>query len=105
MNSVRLGGSIATDVTVRHYDDRRRATFLLRVERAEGRAADFVPVVAWNAIADGCEQLGKGDRAAVAGEIRSRRWQDDEGKRRRAVEVVATSVEKVASPEEVRTAS
>ena len=76
MNSVRLGGSVATDVTVRHYDDRRRATFLLRVERAEGRGVDFVPVVAWNAIADGCEQLGKGDRAAVAGEVRSRRWQD-----------------------------
>jgi single-stranded DNA-binding protein len=105
MNSVRLGGSIATAVSLRQYDDRRRATFLLRVERAKGRGVDFVPVVAWNAVADGCEPLGKGDRVAVAGEIRSRRWQDDEGKRRRAVEVVATSVQKVASPEEVRTAS
>jgi single-strand DNA-binding protein len=105
VNSVRLAGSIATDVTLRHYDERRRVSFLLRVERAEGRGVDFVPVVAWNAIADGCERLGKGDRAAVAGEIRSRRWQDDEGRRHRAVEVVATSVARAPSPEEVTAAS
>jgi single-strand DNA-binding protein len=105
MNSVRLAGSIVTDVSLRHYDDRRRVSFLLRVERAEGRGVDFVPVVAWNAVADECERLGKGDQATVAGEIRSRRWQDDEGKRRRAVEVVATSIRPTAASKGVTAAA
>jgi single-strand DNA-binding protein len=105
VNSVRLIGSIATDVSLRHYDDRRRASFLLRVERAEGRGVDFVPVVAWNAVADGCDRLTKGDRATVAGEIRSRRWQDDQGSRHRAIEVVATSVRGAAAREEVSAGS
>jgi single-strand DNA-binding protein len=105
VNSVHLAGSIATDVSLRHYDDRRRASFLLRVERAEGRGVDFVPVVAWNAIADGCDGLAKGDAATVDGEIRSRRWQDDEGKRHRAVEVVATSVRAAAAREGVSAGS
>jgi single-strand DNA-binding protein len=105
VNSVSLIGSIATEVTLRQYDDRRRASFLLRIERAEGRGVDFVPVVAWNAVADGCDRLAKGDRAAISGEIRSRRWQDDEGKRHRAVEVVATSVRDAAAREGVATGS
>ena len=105
MNSVQLAGSIATDVSLRPYDDRRRVSFLLRVERAEGRGVDFVPVVAWNAVANGCERLGKGDQARVAGEIRTRRWEDDEGKRHRAVEVVATSVRPAAAREGVSAAS
>jgi single-strand DNA-binding protein len=100
VNSVRLTGSLATDVDIRHYDDRRRASFLLRVERTGTRGVDFLPVVAWNAVADGCERLAKGDPVELGGEIRSRRWEDGEGQRRRAVEVVATSVTPAQSQEE-----
>ena len=105
MNSVRLTGSLATDVDVRHYDDRRRASFLLRVERAGTRGVDYLPVVAWNAVADGCERLAKGDRVDLAGEVRSRRWEDGQGQRRRAVEVVATSITAASSHEEATVAS
>jgi single-strand DNA-binding protein len=104
VNSVRLTGSLATDVEVRHYDDRHRASFLLRVERNGTRGVDFLPVVAWNAVADACERLTKGMRVDLAGEIRSRRWEERDGHRRRAVKVVATDVTPAQSQEEAKVA-
>jgi single-strand DNA-binding protein len=105
MNSVRLEGTLATTVEARVYDERRRASFLLHVGRPERRGADFLPVVAWNAVADACDRLTKGDRVALEGALRSRRWEDAEGRRRRAVEVVATSVRAVSASEEASMAS
>ena len=105
VNSVRLSGSLATDVDARGYDDRRRASFLLRVEREETRGVDFLPVVAWNIVADSCDGIAKGDRVELDGALRSRRWNDDEGRRRRVVEVVATGVRRLQSAEEAPTAS
>jgi single-strand DNA-binding protein len=105
MNSVRLTGSLATEVDLRVYDDRRRASFLLKVDREGTRGVDFLPVVAWNAIADACDPLVKGAAVELAGELRSRRWEDGEGQRRRAVEVVATSIRAAQAHEEAAVAS
>jgi single-strand DNA-binding protein len=100
VNSIRLAGSLATDVDVRHYDDRRRASFLLRVARDGSRGSDFLPVVAWNANADACDRLVKGAAIELRGELRSRRWEDREGRKHRALEVVATRIEAAAPREE-----
>jgi single-strand DNA-binding protein len=105
VNSIRLAGSLATDVDVRHFDDRRRASFLFRVAREGTRGSDFLPVVAWNVIADECESLAKGADVELAGELRSRRWEDREGRKHRVVEVVATRVGKGAAREEAPLAS
>ena len=94
MNVVTLIGNLATEVELRDLEGERKvANFVLAVDRAE-EGADFVRVATWNAQAEACARhLAKGRRVAVDGRLRSRSWDDRDGKRRNAVEVVARSVE------------
>lgn len=96
MNSVSLIGNLATDVEVRELgDDRRVATFVLAVDRPGPEPkADFLRIAVWNKQAEACSRyLAKGRQVGVDGRLRSRSWEDDAGKRRSAVEVVANRVE------------
>ena len=102
MNVVTLIGNLATDVEVRDVgDDRRVATFLLAVDRpGQDAGADFVRVSVWNRQADACARfLEKGRRVAVDGRLRSRSWEDADGKRRSAVEVSANTVQFLSPPD------
>ena len=96
MNVVTLIGNLATDVELKELgDDKKVASFLLAVDRpgAEDRA-DFIQVAAWNKQAELCGRyLVKGKRVAVDGRLRSRSWEDADGKRRTAVEVAANHVQ------------
>ena len=101
MNVVTLIGNLATDVELKQLGDEKRvASFLLAVNRPGREEADFVYIAAWDKQADLCAQyLAKGKRVAVDGRLRSRSW-EEEGKRRRVVEVVAHRVEFLSPPEE-----
>lgn len=95
MNIVTLIGNLATEVELREVGPEKKvASFLLAVDRASREGgADFVGVSVWDRQAELCaEYLGKGQRVAIDGRLRSRSW-EDEGKRRTAVEVVARRVE------------
>jgi single-strand DNA-binding protein len=99
VNVVTLIGNLATDVELREVGgDRKVAGFLLAVDRPGRESeADFVWVSAWDRQGELCsEHLGKGKQVAVDGRLRSRTWEED-GKRRRAVEVVAKRVEFLSS--------
>lgn len=96
MNVVILIGNLATDVDVREVGEGRTvASFRLAVDRRSAAGgADFVDVTAWEKQAEACGRfLSKGKRVAVDGRLRSRSWDDPDGTRRYAVEVVASSVE------------
>ena len=96
MNSVTLIGNLATDVELKDVPpDKKVATFLLAVDRpGRDAGADFVHVATWNRQAEVCDEyLSKGSKIAIDGRLRSRSWEDDDGKRRTAVEVVANRVE------------
>ena len=96
MNSVSLIGNLATDVELKDVGpDKKVATFLLAVDRpARDAGADFFSVSTWNRQAEVCsEYLTKGSRVGVEGRLRSRSWEDAEGKRRSAVEVVANAID------------
>ena len=96
MNVVALIGNLATDIELRDVaPDKKVASFLLAVDRpAKDAGADFVNVSTWNRQAEVCEEyLSKGSRVAVNGRLRSRSWEDEDGKRRSAVEVVANRVD------------
>ncbi len=96
MNVVTLIGNLASEVELRPLDgDQKLASFLLAVDRpgSEGKA-DFVRIAAWGKQAEACARfLAKGRRVAVDGKLRSRSWQEADGKRRNAVEVSANSVQ------------
>jgi single-strand DNA-binding protein len=96
VNVVTLIGNLATDVELRELDGERKvSSFLLAVDRpSQDGGADFVRVSAWNRQAEVCAQyLTKGRRVAVDGRLRSRSWEEADGKRRSAVEVWANSVQ------------
>ena len=103
MNHVSLIGNLASDVDLRDVaDDKKVATFLLAVDRfGQDGGADFVRVSVWNRQAEICHQfLVKGRRIGVEGRLRSSSWEDADGKRRSAVEVVASFVQFLSTREE-----
>jgi single-strand DNA-binding protein len=102
MNAVQLIGNLATDVELREVgEDKKVATFVLAVDRpGQDRGADFVRIATWDRQAEVCDQyLAKGKRVSVEGRLRSRSWEDSEGKRRSSLEVVANRVQ-FLSPKE-----
>ena len=102
MNVVTLIGNLSTDVEVRELGEERKvANFVLAVDRlGPTKEADFISIAAWNKQAELCSRfLAKGKRVAVDGRLRSRSWDDADGKRRSAVEVVARSVQFLSPPD------
>ncbi|MGH3129527.1 MAG: single-stranded DNA-binding protein [Gaiellaceae bacterium] len=96
MNVVTLIGNLASDVELRELGEEKRvASFLLAVDRRSATGgADFVNVTAWDKQAELCSRfLAKGKRVGLDGRLRSHTWEDADGKRRSAVEVVANRVE------------
>jgi single-strand DNA-binding protein len=96
VNVVVLIGNLATDIELKDVaPDKKVASFLLAVDRpTKDAGADFVNVSTWNRQAEVCDEyLSKGSRVAVDGRLRSRSWEDAEGKRRSAVEVVANRID------------
>src|SRR2546426_4062111 len=101
MNSVHLIGNLATEVELRDVGEEKKvASFLLAIGRGNrDGGADFVWVSSWERQGELCaEYLGKGNKVAVDGRLKSRTW-EQEGKRRDAVEVVARRVEFLSPPD------
>jgi single-strand DNA-binding protein len=101
VNSVILTGNLATDVELKELaEEKKVANFLLAVDRrSKDGGADFLRITAWDRQAELCERfLVKGRRVGVEGRLRSRTWDDNDGKKRREVEVVAHSVEFLSPP-------
>jgi len=70
------------------------ASFALAIPRRGSKdCTDFIDIVAWRKTAEFCTtHFRRGSRVVVVGSIQVRTWEDKEGQRRRAVEVVAESV-------------
>jgi single-strand DNA-binding protein len=102
MNSVVLTGNLATDVEVKDVGaDKQVANFVIAVDRFGGEEADFFRVAAWDKQAELCGRyLTKGRRVGIDGRLKSRSWEDGDGNKRTAVEVVAHHVEFLSPPAE-----
>ena len=102
MNVVTLIGNLASEVELKDIgEDRQVANFLLAVDRPGKDEADFVRISTWNKQAETCARyLAKGRQVAVDGRLRSSSWEDSDGNRRSAVEVVANRVQFLSPPPE-----
>ena len=61
--------------------------------RGEERQTDFIDIVAWRSTADFVSKyFRKGQLVAVEGRLQTRKWEDKEGNKRTAYEIVADSV-------------
>jgi single-strand DNA-binding protein len=110
LNRVALIGRLTKDPEVRYTADNQTpvANFILAVDRThkkEGQPpADFIPIIVIGKSAENCgKYICKGRMVAVAGRIQTRSWDDAEGRRRYATEVLADEVDflpKSEDPEE-----
>jgi single stranded DNA-binding protein (ssb) len=98
MNKVILVGRLAADPEVRYTQSGKAvASFRLAVNRTfakEHPEADFIPIVAWEKLAETCgNNLTKGQRILVEGRLQIRTYETNDGQKRRVAEVVAQTVE------------
>lgn len=88
-------GNLTADPIVRITpSDKRVANFCIAVKRPSTvDATDFINCVAWNKTAELVEKYcRKGAKLAVEGTLTSRNYEDREGNKRTAFEVVVASV-------------
>lgn len=95
MNKVILIGRLTADPNLRYTQNGTPvATFTLAVDKPGKRGADFIDIVAWRKLAEiVANNLEKGRLVAVEGRLQIRSYDDQNGVRRKAAEIVADQVE------------
>ncbi len=106
LNKVVLAGRITADpelkqtasgISVLSFTIAVNRRFASRSEQGENQA-DFINVVAWRQTAEFiAKYFRKGSAICVTGSIQTRSWQDNQGQRRYATEVVADEANFVES--------
>lgn len=97
MNKVVLMGRLTKDPEVRytHTSNTMVVNFTIAVNRrfvkeGEERQADFIPIIAWNKLAEFCSKyFVKGQQVGIIGRIQTRNWEDEQGQKHYTTEVVA----------------
>lgn len=99
LNSCVLMGRLTADPELRKTQSGLSVTsFTLAVERDfkdnnGNKITDFIPCVAWRQTAEFvCKYFAKGQMAIVEGSLQTRDWQDNNGNKRRAFEILANTV-------------
>jgi single-strand DNA-binding protein len=99
MNKVILIGRLTRDPELRYTPSGTPvAKFTLAVDRSvkkdQEKTADFIDIITWEKKAEACSNyLGKGKLVAVEGRLQIRSYDDKQGVRRKAAEVVANNVQ------------
>ncbi len=98
LNKVILIGRLTREPELRYTPSGTAvAKFTLAVDRRQAkdreRETDFIDIVVWQKQAENCANyLGKGRLVAVDGRLQVRSYEDNQGIRRKAAEVVAENV-------------
>lgn len=98
LNNVTLMGRLVADPEIRTTSSGKSvANFRIAVDRAfskdGNRQADFITIVAWEKTADFIgKHFSKGSMIALRGEIQTRSYEDNNGNKRTAFEVIAREV-------------
>lgn len=102
MNQCNFIGNLTKDVELKHTQSGVAvASFSIACNKKytdkqgnKVEKAEFVNVVAWNKLAEICNQyLHKGDKVYISGEMETRKWQDKDGKDRWITEIIAKEME------------
>ena len=107
MNTITLVGRLAKDIELKTTSTGKNyCNFTLAVDRkfkdANGqRQTDFFDCIAWNKTAEFLNTYAKkGDRIGASGSLQSRKWEDQNGNKRTAYEIIAEQVELYNNPTE-----
>lgn len=100
MNKITLIGNLTRDPESGSTNDGTNFTrFTIAVNRpftnsAGERVADYFNIIAWRDLADRCAKyLFKGNKVGVAGSVQQKQYEDRDGIKRTAWDVVANEVE------------
>ncbi len=111
LNVVVLTGRLVADPELKHTpSDLPVTSFTIAVNRRfsknnEERQTDFIDIVAWRSNAEFvCKYFKKGQLIAIEGSIQTRTYQDKDGNKRKAFEVVANNVQFVESKKDSESA-
>ena len=107
LNVAAIMGRLTADPELRHTQkDIAVTSFTVAVDRSYARAGterqtDFIDVVAWRQTAEFvCKYFQKGSMIAVTGSIQTRNYEDRQGNKRKAFEIVASDVSFTGSKRE-----
>lgn len=98
LNRIILIGRLTKDPELRYTPNGVAvARFTLAVDRRQAKdrekEADFIDIVVWQKLAETCANyIGKGRLVAVEGRLQIRSYDDNQGIRRKAAEVVAENI-------------
>lgn len=99
LNRVILIGRLTRDPELRYTPNGAAvAKFTLAVDRRQSKdrekETDFIDIVVWQKLAETCANyIGKGRLVAVEGRLQIRSYDDNQGIRRKAAEVIADNVQ------------
>lgn len=100
MNKIMLIGNLTRDPEMRSTPNGVSVcTFSIAIDRrfknSDGsKQTDYIPIVAWRQLADLCGRyLAKGRKVGVEGSLQVRSYEDKQGNKRTAFEVVADQIE------------
>ena len=100
-NRITLVGNLTRDPEIRYIESGKAVTkFALAVNRRtkQGDETMFIDIVAWDRLGEICNQyLKKGMSALVEGRLVIRKYDDKDGNKRTAVEVVASDMQMLDS--------
>jgi single-strand DNA-binding protein len=96
MNKTFLTGNLTKDVETRETaSGYLKASFRIAVKRPYSKdETDFFDVIAWRKLAEICQQyLKKGSKVAISGYFTTRTYEDNNGVKRYAVELICEDME------------
>lgn len=99
MNKILLIGNLTKDVELKKVGNTNVATFTLAVARdfknSQGQKdTDFIPCQAWGKLGENIAKFtSKGSKIAVEGRLQVRPYEDNNGNKRTATEVICSQVE------------
>ena len=95
MNIISIMGRLTADPELKTTQNGTAVcSFTVAVDRDYGdKQTDFISIVAWRQTAEFVSRyFGKGRMIAVSGNLQSRKWEDKDGNKRTAWEVIANHV-------------
>jgi len=94
LNRSIIMGRIVRDLELRKTQSGTSVTgFCVAVDRGKDKPTDFIDCVAWEGTAEMiCKWFRKGSMIALEGRLQTRTWEDNQGGKHKATEIVASSV-------------
>ena len=102
MNKVCLTGRLADEPEVRYTTSGKAVcSFSLAIQGRGNEQAIFIDIIAWDKLAETCgNYLAKGRRVGIEGRLNVRKYETQDGQKRKVVEVVAADVEFLDAPKQ-----